>query len=620
MRILLTFLLVFSSVYSYSGNVTFIDEGKVDSLENRLAIVDDDQKLELLLKICQELVEKDSEKCIAYAEEALRLSQKLSRPQSQVKALIFLGREDSNLGNYFEGLQHFKEAAGIAESENDGRGLVDSWNEIGITYFKMSNYEDAQTFYFKALKKAEEIDYKNRVKGLKNNIAIIYSIYKDHDKALELFNKLLEIYEKEKDFFHFALTSVNIANIYDEIGEYEKGFQYLDRAIPIFTESGNNLMLTSTLNNRGVIYLKLNKKNEALADYQRALEISEENNYESGIISSSINIGEYWANENKLEKALAFFEKALKIALEDLNKASIKDCYAGIAKVYTLQGNYQKALEKTKQFMAYRDEIYNERTQKQINELQIKYETEKKEEEIDLLQLKMRIQKRNQIILIVGLLIISFLILRVLHLKQLNLKRKNLLLEQVSLMDKLALEKMDSEKREKDLENLRLQEEILAKEEINRLKQLKFREDLKHKERELAANALHVVSKNETLDSLKKSVEAVLASDKNDIQASLKRLIQEIESNINLDQDWDIFKMHFEEVHQGFFKRLIEKYTDLNTNDLRFCAYLRLNLDAKEIARILNLSVNAIEKRRYRLRKKLGLESSDNLFEFLSNF
>jgi len=232
----------------------------------------------------------------------------------------------------------------------------------------------------------------------------------------------------------------------------------------------------------------------------------------------------------------------------------------------------------------------------------------------------MRIQKRNQIILIVGLLIISFLILRVLHLKQLNLKRKNLLLEQVSLMDKLALEKMDSEKREKDLENLRLQEEMLANEEINRLKRLKYKEDLKHKERELAANALHIVSKNETLDSLKKSVEAVLASDKDEVQRSLKRLIQEIDGNINLDQDWEMFKMHFEEVHQGFFKRLVERYCDLNTNDLRFSAYLRLNLDAKEIARILNISVNAIEKRRYRLRKKLGLDSSDNLFEFLSNF
>jgi DNA-binding CsgD family transcriptional regulator len=179
---------------------------------------------------------------------------------------------------------------------------------------------------------------------------------------------------------------------------------------------------------------------------------------------------------------------------------------------------------------------------------------------------------------------------------------------------------MDSEKREKDLENLRLQEEIHAKEEINRLKQLTYLEDLKHKERELAANALHVVSKNETLDSLKKSVEAVLGSDKEEVQRSLKRLIQEIDSNINLDEDWEMFKMHFEEVHHDFFKRLDEKYIDLNTTDLRFCAYLRLNLDAKEIARILNISVNAIEKRRYRLRKKLELSSSDNLLEFLSNF
>jgi len=183
----------------------------------------------------------------------------------------------------------------------------------------------------------------------------------------------------------------------------------------------------------------------------------------------------------------------------------------------------------------------------------------------------------------------------------------------------LALEKMDSEKREKDHENLRLQEELRSKEEINRLKQLKYLEELKHKERELAANALHVVSKNETLESLKKSVETVMASDKDEMKRLLKGLIQEIDSNINLDQDWDVFKMHFEEVHQDFFRRLVDRYTDLNTNDLKFCAYLRLNLDAKEIARILNISVNAIEKRRYRLRKKLELSPSDNLFEFLSN-
>ncbi|MFA8435076.1 MAG: tetratricopeptide repeat protein [Marinifilaceae bacterium] len=620
MRSLLTLLLVFISLALFAAEDLPLDDHQVDSLEARLMSVSDREKLEVLLELCEGLVEKDSEKCMLYGRQALELSRKLNRPKDEVQVLIFLGREYSNLGNYFEGLQHFKEASGIAESENDERGLVDSWNEIGITYFNMGSYEEAQTYYFKALKKAEAIDYKERVTGMQNNIAIIYSIYKDHQKALDLFEKLLEIYKQEKDLFHIALTSVNMANIYDEIGQYEKGLQYLNSAIPIFSESGDKLKLSSILNNRGLIYLKLNRRGEAYDDYQKALEIAEKSNYENGIISSSISIGEYFVIEQKLDKALGFFEKALKIALEDGDKSSVKDCYEGIAKVYTLQGNYQKALENTRLFLAYKDEIYNQRTQKQISELQIKYETEKKEEEIEYLHLTMKTQRRNLFLLIAGLLIISLLLLRILYLRQLNLKRKNLLLEQEKQLDQMALEKLDGEKREKDLENLRLQEEMQAREEITRLKQLKYKAEIKHKERELAANALHIVSKNETLENLKKSVEDVLDAKSTEVKSALKQLLQGIESNINLDQDWGNFKMHFEEVHQDFFKQLLENYPDLNTNELRFCAYLRLNLDAKEIARILNISVNAIEKRRYRLRKKLNLNPEDSIFEFLSKF
>jgi len=597
-----------------------VDEDKVDSLENRLYTVDGEDKLKLLLNLCQEFVEKDSERCIAYAQEALVLSQELDLSEYQVKALVFLGREDSNLGNYFEGLQKFKKALEISKDNNYNEGVVYAGNEIGITYFRIGSYDEALNHYFNTLKVAVKIGEIEKQAAIKNNIAIIYSINKDHEKALEWFNKVLDVYKTEKNMVRIAMTWVNMANIFDEQGEYEKGLEYLSKAIPVLIEYDEKQMLSSTYNNQGYLFLKQKKYDAAYQNYKRALEIAESIKYERGVVETSINLGEYSVAVKDYNKALLFYESALAITIESSDKEHIKDCYEGIAKVYALKGEFDKALEKTKLFMAYKDEIYNERTQKQISELQIKYETEKKEEEIELLQIRMRTQRRNQMILIVGLLVISFLILRVLHLRQLNLKRKNLLLEQVGLMDKLALEKMDSEKREKDLDNLRLQEEMAANEEINRLKRLKYKEELKHKERELAANALHVVSKNETLESLKKSAEAVLDSDKGEIQRALKRLIQEIDGNINLDQDWEMFKMHFEEVHQGFFKRLVEKYTDLNTNDLRFCAYLRLNLDAKEIARILNISVNAIEKRRYRLRKKLGLDSSDNLFEFLSNF
>ncbi|WP_282016442.1 tetratricopeptide repeat protein [Marinifilum flexuosum] len=616
---LLTILLLILFI-SHSNADHSIKINELDSLETKLIGSSGREKLEVLMDLCECLVEKDSKKCILYSRQALDLARKLKQPNLEIKALIYLGREHSNLGNYFEGLQNFKKAQKIAIENKLDHSLVDAWNEIGITYFHIGNYKEAQTYYFKALEKAELIKYKEREIGLQNNIAIIYSIYKDHDKALELFTKLLNIYEVENDSIQIALTSVNISNIYDELGKYEEGLEYLNKAIPIFISSGNKLKLSSTLNNRGNIYSKVGQLDKALTDYWDALKIAEKNNFESGIISSSINLGQYYVLNKKHEKAIDFFENALKISLENHDKARVMECYEGLANAYELSGNYKMALSNTRLYLSYKDEIYNEQTQKQISEIQIKYETEKKENEIEFLQDRIKTQKRNLLIILGGLLVISVLILRVLKLKQSNLERKNLLLEQEKQMDQLALQKMEAETREKEQENLRLNEEMVANEEINRLKQLKYKTELKHKERELAANALHMVSKNETLNSFKKLAEDALLAQNTEVKKALRKLIQEIESNIHLDQDWDKFKMHFEEVHQGFFKSLLDRHTDLNTNELRFCAYLRLNLDAKEIARILNISVNAIEKRRYRLRKKLSLESTDSLFEYINRF
>ena len=54
-------------------------------------------------------------------------------------------------------------------------------------------------------------------------------------------------------------------------------------------------------------------------------------------------------------------------------------------------------------------------------------------------------------------------------------------------------------------------------------------------------------------------------------------------------------------------------------NELKLSAYLRMNLSTKEIARLMNISVRGIEISRYRLRKKLGISSEVNLFDYLIN-
>jgi DNA-binding CsgD family transcriptional regulator len=86
------------------------------------------------------------------------------------------------------------------------------------------------------------------------------------------------------------------------------------------------------------------------------------------------------------------------------------------------------------------------------------------------------------------------------------------------------------------------------------------------------------------------------------------------------DDDWDTFEANFDRAHNDFFKRLKEKFPELTTGDIKICAYLKMNLSSKEIAHLQNISIRSIEVHRYRIRKKLRLNYSDNLVEYLMSF
>ena len=98
------------------------------------------------------------------------------------------------------------------------------------------------------------------------------------------------------------------------------------------------------------------------------------------------------------------------------------------------------------------------------------------------------------------------------------------------------------------------------------------------------------------------------------------RLRKLMEDGLNDQADWLQFESYFNSAHHNFMERLRQRYADITTGDLRLCCLLRMNLSTKEIASLLNVSVRAIEIRRYRLRKRLMLESDTNLVDFLLKF
>lgn len=165
-------------------------------------------------------------------------------------------------------------------------------------------------------------------------------------------------------------------------------------------------------------------------------------------------------------------------------------------------------------------------------------------------------------------------------------------------------------------ENNRLLEikELEKEQELMRLKNEQLQQEFENKNRELAVSTMNLIKKNELLSAIKDDLKKSSDDTKN-----LKSVITTINKNINEDDTWDMFKEAFNNADKDFLKKIKASHPALTPNDLRLCAYLRLNLSSKEIAPLLNISVRSVEIKRYRLRKKMELPHELSLVEYILN-
>ena len=148
--------------------------------------------------------------------------------------------------------------------------------------------------------------------------------------------------------------------------------------------------------------------------------------------------------------------------------------------------------------------------------------------------------------------------------------------------------------------------------EIIQLKNEQLKKEFQNKSNELAASTMSLIKKNELLSKAKEQLMANVEG-----KEAVKPIIDIIDRNLNQNDDWELFKEAFNNADRKFLKKLKKVHPNLSPNDIKLCAYLRLNLSSKEIAPLLNISARSVEIKRYRLRKKMGLEHDDNLVNYI---
>ncbi len=151
-----------------------------------------------------------------------------------------------------------------------------------------------------------------------------------------------------------------------------------------------------------------------------------------------------------------------------------------------------------------------------------------------------------------------------------------------------------------------------------KLKNENLRTEVQFKNQELASTTMHLVQKSEVIQKIKEELSKIIKTKHDDeIRKNVRRVIRSIDQDLKLDDNWKNFEKNFDQVHTNFIKRLRNNYPQLTTKDYKLCAYLKMNLSSKEIASLLNITTRSVEVSRYRLRKKLGMNSNENLVDFI---
>lgn len=157
--------------------------------------------------------------------------------------------------------------------------------------------------------------------------------------------------------------------------------------------------------------------------------------------------------------------------------------------------------------------------------------------------------------------------------------------------------------------------EIALKNQLLEDKQLK--QELTLKEQELTSHTLNLIRNNQFLEQLRDELKEMVKDERRDQKKQMQKMVVQINDNITQGVHWKEFMGTFERVHHSFFEKLIQRFPELTSSDMRLIALLKINLNNTDIAILLGISQDSLRVARHRLRKKMGLEQGEDLASYL---
>ena len=514
-------------------------------------------------------------------------------PEKVLEPLMAEGEKAADKGNMLEAIKLFIKARQIADDRDSHDYQCLARYNIGVCYFFMSEHGEALHNFYEAYKLCK--DYKlgwNRETRIINGIAGVYFEQEDYRRAYDFVKPCYSEAMRMKDTASLRTFTAAMALVSNKLGRFGDSRRYIAEA-KRFTEAATPDYAHILAIEAETMFLQ--------RLYPQAEEccrnvLSVKNAAEADRSISLVYLINIYTARHDYVRAFDYSEEARRTS----SMRNLPYYFSTMSDLYRQSGDFASALRCKDSVIIFTDSLTKTANRQLLENVRTKLEVLRFTSDME--QEMAKIRHRHYIVLM--LLCISVLLMVIAFIAVRNQKAK---VRQQSKIMELQIEKRERERQ-------MAEERMKAVEMEARYRQEMMKQSLEQKQRELCATTMFVSSRNELIEDLLNYL-----NDDTDTKSlpAVKTMTQHLRHLLHESGEKDNFLVNFEAANPGFMQRLQSLHPELLPSDLRFLAYVRMNMQTKEIASLLNINPESCRRRKIRLSKKLGLDSSAELYNYI---
>ncbi len=561
-------------------NTSVFAQKTADSLLNVLNNSSGETRFKTLKALGKFYKHTDPIKSLEYATEERKQARVIENRSLEADALNDMAIPMLMMQQNRQGVLLLQESIHIYDSLNDEAGLAKVTNNLGIAWSQIGSHENSLACYSQALRwYTKNKDLANQAR-VYMSLGLVYEQLKKFDQALGAHHKALEIFTAEKDEQMMADAGLNLGLAYKSTGNFTDAEYYFKKALDFYQVNQIAFGMAVASNNLAQLYKAKGDLKKSFEWYGKTLILIRKVRNTWAEASVYLDLADIHYQQAHWKEALRNLAAAENLNSPENDPVLQSQIFQLFSRVYDTIHQDRLALDYFKRYTTLKDTLSSAEKTKVIEELNIRFETEKKVAENELLKADIQVRKFRQWMLTAIALaaLLTIIILAWIYIT----KRK----------------------------------ELIIKKNQAEHNALDAQEGLAKMTQELTSKALRMAGSAEKKAILAEKLAALIPFTNVEGLPVLQSLADEFNNPVD-DHLWEEFVKYFEKMHPAFLAKLVSGFPDLTPNDRKICAMIRINLSTKEIALMLNRSLRTIESAKYQIKKKLSLGDEQNLTSFL---